>query len=653
MISLSVSFGKIKDFMHRHGIKLGIILILQIVFISYSITAIQAINSKTTTSYYVEHNDVELHTIAYGETKTFTLTPYDYDMIQYNISMSVEGTVDGGFAYQILDSTNTIMREGFVNISDTGVLSLDVTGMGLERTGKYQLRLTSWSNTPVQVYVEDGDELRAEQVFTFRYGNLYKSLIFALNVVLFLMMLFLAVKPNLNKSFLTMAIVLGLIEMVMVIPCSTPDEWRHFARAYDLAQGHVQVKTWETDLSKYGNVVPVCQMPEEFQLLNDLSIQNSEAWFAETNYSLYYPAWRSMWKLENSGEFREQVLLATGEISPLGYLPQVLFIAIGNLFHMNAISIFYMARLGNLVFSILMMLCVLKLIPSRKYLFMALYFVPGITLIRASSSTDTVCYAFALLLVAFFCYLWENEKSMSNVRYITLLTIITIFLGSIKLPFILLGFVFLLLNFGRKMLLSGKKRKMVVIEYGKRVLMMVAICVVSYLVYRYTSIYLHAGSPTVSQGLVGESCIAYAVAHPIEVLNLLVQTFLSEFMDFFSACITYLNASYVFMGFMVLIVWIALNEKPKRGFSVAQRSYIGLIACGLWATIVFVFYTVSTPGSGDIWGIQGRYLNPILPLMAIMIPCKQKINEHMKEYMPLFLTTLNMVFILCIFKTYW
>lgn len=653
MISLSVSFGKIKECMSKVWIKLLVIILLQLVFLSYSITAIQNINGRTTTSYLVEHKEYTMSSLAYGETKEFTLIPYDYDMIQYNLPMNVNGTIDGLVTYRILDSENTIMQESTANLTEDGRLSLDVTGVDLKGEEEYQLQITSWSNAEIQFFEEEGNQLRAEQVFTFRYGELYKSIVLALNVVLFITMVFLAIKPNVTKSFVTMAVVLGIIEMVMVIPCSAPDEWRHFARAYDLAQGHIKAESWETDLEKYGFVMPVCQMPEEFQMLNDLGSSNSEAWHAETNYNLYYPAWRSMWKLQNSGEYREQALHATGEMSPLGYLPQAIFIAIGNLFHMNAISIYYMAKLGNLVFSILMMLLVLKLVPSRKNLFMILYFVPGITFLRASCSTDTVTYAFALLLVAFFFYLWENEKKMSTVRYIAVLAITMIFLASIKLPFMLLGFLFLMLSAGRKIALNDKNRKIVFIEYGKRVLIICALCVVSYLIYHYTIVYLHADSATEFQSLVGDSVIGYALAHPVEVLNLLVQTYLSDFMSYFTGCISYLNVPYVFLAYIVLVAWTALNERPKKPFTIGQRSYVGLVACGLWAAVVFVFYTVSVPGSGVITGMQGRYMNPILPLMALMIPHKQKTNKCMAEFMPLILTTINMVFILCVFKEYW
>lgn len=652
-MSVSVSFEKIKEFMGKIWIKLAIVIILQLIFLSYSITAIQNINGRTTASYLVEHKDFTMSSLAYGETKEYTLIPYDYDMIQYNLQINIQGTLDGTVTYRILDSDNTVLQEATASLTESGLLNMDVSGIGLQSEKSYKLQITSQSKTEIQFFEEEGNELRAEQVFTFRYGELYKSIVLALNIVLFVTMIFLAIKPNVTKSFVTMAIVLGIIEMVMVIPCSAPDEWRHFARAYDLAQGNIKAESWETDITKYGFIMPVCQMPEEFQVLNDLSSGNSEAWHAETNYNLYYPAWRSMWKLDNSGEYREQALHATGEMSPLGYLPQAIFIAIGNLFHMNAISIYYMAKLGNLVFSILMMLLVLKLVPSRKNLFMVLYFVPGITFLRASCSTDTVTYAFALLLVAFFFYLWENEKNMSTVRYMAVLAVAMVFLASIKLPFMLLGFLYLMLSVGRKVALNDKNRKAVVIEYGKRMVMICALCIVSYLIYHYTIVYLHADSTTEFQNLVGDSVIDYAISHPIEVLNLLVQTYISDFMNYFTGCISYLSVPYVFLAFIVLVAWTALNERPKKPFTIGERTYVGLVACGLWAAVVFVFYTVSVPGSGVISGMQGRYMNPILPLLALMIPHKQKTNKRMPEIMPLILTTINMVFILCIFNQYW
>ena len=186
-------------------------------------------------------------------------------------------------------------------------------------------------------------------------------------------------KAGIEKIFLGIAIPLGILYLFLMAPMAVPDEQSHYQNSYRLS--NALLFRWDrmnmgtaahfdyhglhghyNTASGYDRVIR-----EFFQPMTDP---------AENNIKQFDQNW------------------------PMMFLPQAIGIAIGRILGMNFLPEFYLGRLANLAFYILIMYTAIRIMPRYKMLMCMTALLPASLQQAASFSYDTYINATSWLLTA-------------------------------------------------------------------------------------------------------------------------------------------------------------------------------------------------------------------------------------------------------------
>jgi uncharacterized membrane protein len=628
--------------------KILVVIIATIVLGSY-IYAFYAKNIDRQTYYNMQHTEAQTIDIDSQEAE-YEVSFYADNLLSYKINATVADAEDGIVYFLLQDEDeNTIIQNQltFAEIQQNQGIVIYTEGNDVKKEYVYHLKL--WCAEGVVQIQEYQGRLEGIETYNFMYGSQLKGFcifLILLSVVVLCIMLF---GKNFWVRFLLLAVCIHFFQNIASIPASAPDDFRHFLRAYDIASGNLRCDTINSDPdNKYGMTMPVVMMPEEYAELTDLSIDSSDAWWSETNIYVFLPKLFSLFSKEASDNYVECSMLATNTISPIAYIPQSIMIWLARTMGLAPIWVYYMARFGNFLFSLLMIAIGMHMVPQRRTLLMVLYMMPGMNLLRASCSTDGVLFACILLMLALFLKIWDEGRSRLNIKEWILVLLLSIAIASIKLPYILAGLIFVLLPIQDTLKETFTRDRMK--HFLQMAIGMLLIWGVSYIIYRLSTNYFSQQTTSLTSG----NSISYLFAHKKQVINLLLQYFLgSTFSNLQSGmCGQIAGAEIVSIAYMVLIVWTAGTECGNRKIYGLTRGMWICLVLGMIFSIYFVFYAVGDPTSGSIWGIQGRYFLPMAAIGAVVLPeLKNKCN-NVTDYAFAFSFAIGMLEVCCSLNYY-
>lgn len=608
--------------------KLFFVAILEIIIISFVYAFFcQLVDNEM--HYGVERSESD--TVVIGEKKvTYPISFFENHLQSYKIAATASEEDGSWISFEILNEDGIILIQGkqsIAEISNNQAIIIDTTSVVLAKDVGYQLRMWGDGQATIEVQEFQGNLVGAE-TYNFMYQKqlmIFCILLVFLSVIILSIMVF---GKSFWTGFLLLAVCINVLQNVASIPCSAPDDFRHFLRAYDIASGNIKCENYVTESgNKYGMIMPVVEVPVEYAELTDLTQESNDEWTKETNYKLFIPKWISLFQKNESDNMVECAMLATDKISPVAYVPQIIGIWLARQIGLAPILVYYMARCGNFLFSLVMIAFAIRLVPQRKLLFSVLYFVPGMNLLRASCSTDSVLYACVLLILALFLKLWDENKKMPTLKESMLIAMLTIVIGSIKLPYILTAGIFILLPMENS--LKEFLTKENIGQSVKNAIITILICGSAYVVYRSSTSYFSYNDAE----LVASNITSYMFSNLLKVINLLLQFLFGKTFYFLQSglCGQIAEAEFVSISYMCLICWVSGIECGKRELSGMVKKFVLCFVVGMTLVIYFVFFTISDPASGEIIGVQGRYLLPIFAVGSVALPklsvkCEMAIN---------------------------
>lgn len=84
-----------------------------------------------------------------------------------------------------------------------------------------------------------------------------------------------------------------------------------------------------------------------------------------------------------------------------------------------------------------------------------------------------------------------------------------------------------------------------------------------------------------------------------------------------------------------------------------ERLWVGLIAIAIFGSIFFVFYTQTYPSRTSLWGIQGRYFLPILPLVIFVANVYGEEKENSRLLLVLGSALAHLMILLNVISVIW
>jgi len=442
-------------------------------------------------------------------------------------------------------------------------------------------------------------------------------------------------KPE--SVFSLFGFIFGVLVILITPPFQVPDEYSHFFRALGISQGDFIPKV---NGNVAGDFIPLNAIATGGELAGYLAFKpQSKQSFEKLAYFLSLPP-----KHEQKQFVKHQIIY-----SLLPYLPQMLGISIGKIFHLSWLKIMYLGRLSSLIVWLLCVYIAIKLIPTSKWLLCLLALSPMAIFQAASLSADSLIIAVCFLFISILLKIALAKEINSSQLWVLLILLfnLAIFISLSKPNYAFIIFLFFLIPVNQ----LGSK------QYGWFFVLMLLssisiIATWSYLIRDIYAAYHSWRHLPPGQIISSSEQFKFVLSHPLEYLEVLINTTKLQGLNLIEAFIgklgwldTSLPHWLLFLHSMMLIVYALIDSKPNITFLSAQKAIIALVWFGAAVLIYTSIYFSFTPmGNKVVDGLQGRYFIPIGILFFLLFynnyfQIKQKTLLSITiGYIPLLLT---------------
>lgn len=430
---------------------------------------------------------------------------------------------------------------------------------------------------------------------------------------------------------------IGVIGFALITPpFQGPDEKAHYIRAQYVAHGYVLT----VDVSKSNAELPLSiKKVVDSSFLRDVN-------GGLKKHDLHVSASAVKTPLSADNTYKPAMIAYTA----VPYLPSIPLIAISNTLNFSPLISMYLARLSLGIFCVVLTFFAIKIVPRKKYLFVAIALTPMLLFQQAMVSADGTSYA---LLLFFICYLLHlaNYKQLTNKQWLMV--------GGLCLAITLakpLVFLFLPL-----MLILIKKR-----HAFRWIAGFAIVCV---LMFAGVSMYNARNSggatdPNTPKGVDSTLQLSNIQNHPKRFLRVLWNSYMTDYGDeevqgvigIFGAADTKYPLIMT-LGYVTLLVYAASVRFDKKDHIESVGRGIKRLLLGIsllyFLLINIVIYLSFSPVNFDIiYGVQGRYFLPILIILPVIVSPFLTIEDRLRSrFMLFFCSGLLVMILLALFIT--
>jgi uncharacterized membrane protein len=328
---------------------------------------------------------------------------------------------------------------------------------------------------------------------------------------------------------------------------------------------------------------------------------------------------------------------------PLQYIPQLAGVALAKLFRLNFIWLFYLGRLGNLLFYVVCTTIAIKKMPFQKHLVFIIALLPISMQQAASYSYDGFINALSILLVA--CILHSiYQKGLIRRQEVLWIVVVSALLAPAKVIYFLLTFLVLLIPQERFPDKRSRIRTLAII---------LGIGFLPILIFSLPRIFSMAeGSAYNWEGGVNYS-IADIINNPLHTLFVFANT-IRVFGEFyvFSALGQYLSGlsmvlnRWIFEAYGLVLLLACL--KGDEECLLVERKHKALLLFASLAIFLLLLLSMFLGWTSNyrdaIEGVQGRYLIPVM--LPILLSLRNRIvilHKDIARYLCCFVFLLSQI----------
>lgn len=323
-----------------------------------------------------------------------------------------------------------------------------------------------------------------------------------------------------------------------------------------------------------------------------------------------------------------------------GYFPTLFIIqaaimrVFGAHFHLPVLIVYYLLRFSYLLIYCMLIYLSLKVLPFGKWLFGVLALTPMCLVQVTSISADPPAFGMAFLFTAWILKLAADPQPGMTKKELLVTSLLILAVGTLKTNMIFLLALLFLIPIRK---LDGAKSRLVVL-----------ISVLASLALAFGWIMITAqvfNTERTDLGINPGERLLSIFTDPLEFLKNLAVTLSGRLAIFYKQAVGVSGYGYwrmpaiVYWLFPVAVLLALFSEGKKITLSIRQRILFALVGLFNIAAIFVIFYVVETPlDYNGIWGIQGRYFTPFLPLL--LIPFLFKSPLRLPPALPVTLSTL-------------
>jgi uncharacterized membrane protein len=405
--------------------------------------------------------------------------------------------------------------------------------------------------------------------------------------------------------------ILGVALAGVAPPLRGPDETAHFLRAYGIGQGDL-LASGSDGRGRKGLVVPIA-FYRQFNVFESWQSANRGDSFSYRRVFEQYQADQRA-SIEASVPSVFVPYGGSEGYSPAAYLPQAAAAAAARGAGLGFLETFYLMRLAGLFAMTAVMTYAIAITPALKWPFVAIAMLPSALYGRAVINADAAALAYSLVMVALFLRgIAGLPRAASSVRSLWLLLCVLS-----KPP----NAVFVLLEWLSHSPALLRRRFWHVAAVGlpalAAALLWTAVSsadVAAWRLVELTGANVEQFSPAWKLRFMAANPLAF----PRALLGLFSKTdpveFCRQLVGVLGLFDTVLRPwFYQLIGLLLVATWLTPLGGGRR-LACALAALLTTLAYSF--VIVLIFYLVWTPINADqIWGVQGRYFVPVLPLLA-------------------------------------
>lgn len=659
-------------------VKVAFLLFLTGMIFYSDFELISWLKTKTTDEYMIQTTQKGTITLQNDEIE-LPFTSHGKKLKEIKIQTSEPNQYDGTVIYQITENGTVIGGEeaSIKDIVSESQLVFDVSSLNLKRGTDYVLSISFNLKNEIQLVTNADGTICYRQIFDFVYASLIIVIAIMINIVVFLFGYLVWKKGFQNHLLAVFSMVIGVLLAFIVTPCSMDDEYRHFLRAYEISNGNILIQSVESLPSDTTGVPPVLEngrfviaaVPngiDQIKYLDQEANYLEQTYYAEVSSRLSLDELFYQLTTPETGEIKNVSMASTVGLSPLSYLPQIIMLLIGKILGLKPLLLFYLARIGNVIVCTLLIWLAARILPQYKSVIWTVFFIPRITVLRSSCSTDGLLYCLIILLIAYILYLKINRLIWITPKRILVICLLTAYIAIMKLPYVLVAGLVLVLGRGNYRHINKTWQ-----AFLCSFVVICAIGILSLVVYVNVSGIMSSrlGVPeeeiSVSEieedtdvaedeteesgsSILQEEHIQYIVQNPKEWLSMIMK----EYAGVYQRAKVSING-YFCLGNIYLVMLLFLFAS-KRNAKYIERIYMLLIAAAIWFGILMVFYRMADPAVQTVPWIGDRYILPVISLVAFAMPQgTKKTDKILNEGLPYALIAVTGANIIQIFTLFY
>lgn len=524
-------------------------------------------------------NDPQMY-FSITPSRIWSVTIVFAEPIQQDIGIQIFYASEGE-GYSEANSTRTVARE---NNTECNLMlpGGQVASIRLDIDGQVELK-----------------EVVINQSYAVRYAKwLYTALLAALVITA---AVFLLSEWNTVRLYPICAISFGLLYLTALTPLSVPDEATHYQSAYELSN----VLLLRADKRGTGDSA-------DFDYTDFTLHHNTSAGYSRIAGSINAPA--------EQGE-ETAIPRPRERYYFLMYLPQAAGVAAARVLGFNFIWTFWLGRLFNLLFYVLLTWWAIRIVPRFKALFSLVALAPMSLHQAASFSYDAFVNALALLLLALLLRAILTEKPWDSRAFGTAL-VVNMLLTPAKVVYYPITALALLIPNSR--FRNKKTRIMVLLAFFLLPLLFM-------LLFRrrpLTATAVAAAGSVVNQEGRHIYTLSFLLGHPAQTVKMFLATALKDSVYWMECAVGFsfsglslLVSDWIPLVYIALLV-LASIQKEQEAHCLRRRVRCAFCAVAFVVSILVLLsmcvgWTSDT--SDVIQGVQGRYFIPILPLALLTL----------------------------------
>lgn len=460
------------------------------------------------------------------------------------------------------------------------------------------------------LFERDSFKILSEGRSGFRTGFFICSVIAAV-IVLALLFVQKLRTIEVEKIFVVLAVIFGLMFVTLNPPLQNPDEYYHFQKSIDVSYGNLSPFYLHTDKDIYTLTGPKTVMKTKQHDIHQGTHETDE----------YKEKYAEMSMSEELVQVK-----STGGFHPfISYIPQAIAVLFARLFRMNALNTLYLIRIFNAVIYAVLGYFAIKNIPYGKNILLTVALTPICISQAASASTDGICNMLCFLFLSLTMkYCLEERKGLLGVKDMAPLAVILLLLAFYKYLYIVIGLLVFLIPMEK---FGGKKR------YFKTFAMVVIPLALIFVVY-YTYVtgnLIHTS--TYNEGVSPGEQIEWMLHNPRLAIGAFENTFdnhvlmyVEQFNTLGSLNFKLGNLIWAVPVWLIIVAFTDVEAKVR----LRTRQKILLLFTGILTVLLVMlsmFLVWTKVGQLIIEGVQARYFVPALPILFFGFQLKGIRNE--------------------------